>query len=53
VWVTPLGHDGQAFTEGSSFPGQAQFQSMITNGILSAAGLLPFCTTDNRHDDDD
>lgn len=53
VWVTTLGHDGQAFTEGSGFPGQAQFQSMITNGILSAAGLLPFCTTNDRHDDDD
>ena len=44
VWVTTLGHDGQAFTDGSSFPGQAQFQSLITNGILSAMGLLPFCT---------
>jgi type 1 glutamine amidotransferase len=53
VWVTTLGHDGQAFTEGSTFPGQAQFQSLVTNGILSAAGLLPFCTTSHRHDDDD
>ena len=44
VWVTTLGHDGQAFTDGSSFPGQAQFQSLITNGILSAMGLLPFCS---------
>jgi uncharacterized protein len=44
VWVTTLGHDGQAFTEGSPFPGQAQFQSLITKGILSAMGLLPFCT---------
>jgi uncharacterized protein len=44
VWVTTLGHDGQAFTDGSSFPGQAQFQSLITNGILSAMGILPFCT---------
>ena len=43
VWVTTLGHDRAAFTEGSGFPGQAQFQSMITNGILSAMGLLPFC----------
>jgi type 1 glutamine amidotransferase len=47
VWVTTLGHDRLAFTEGSGFPGQAQFQSMITNGILSAMGLLPFCTTDS------
>ena len=45
VWVTTLGHDRAAFTEGSGFPGQAAFQSMITNGILSAMGLLPFCTT--------
>jgi len=53
VWVTTLGHDGQAFTEGSGFPGQAQFQSMITNGILSAMGIQPFCTTYGHRDDDD
>ena len=53
VWVTTLGHDRAAFTEGSGFPGQAQFQSMVTNGILSAMGLLPFCVTNDRHDDDD
>ena len=28
-WVTTLGHDGAAFTEGSGFPGQAQFQKLI------------------------
>jgi type 1 glutamine amidotransferase len=44
VWVTTLGHDRAAFTEGSGFPGQVQFQSMITNGILSAMGLVPFCS---------
>ena len=44
VWVTTLGHDRAAFTENSGFPGQAQFQSLITNGILSAMGLLPFCS---------
>ena len=44
AWVTTLGHDRAAFTEGSGFPGQAEFQSLITNGILSAMGLLPFCT---------
>lgn len=47
-WVTTLGHDGAAFTEGSGFPGQAAFQSLITNGIKSAMGLVPFCTTQER-----
>ena len=47
-WVTTLGHDGAAFTEGSGFPGQAAFQSLITNGIKSAMGLVPFCTTHER-----
>jgi uncharacterized protein len=42
-WVTTLGHDGAAFTPGSGFPGQEQFQSLITNGILSAMGNIPFC----------
>ncbi len=42
-WVTTMGHDGAAFTDGSNFPGQAQFKSMIVNGILSAMGNLPFC----------
>jgi type 1 glutamine amidotransferase len=45
AWVTTLGHDGQAFTDGSSFPGQAQFKQFIVNGILSAMGNKPFCTT--------
>ena len=44
-WVTTLGHDGQAFTDGSSFPGQAQFKMLIVNGILSAMGNIPFCTS--------
>ena len=47
-WVTTLGHDGAAFTEGSGFPGQAAFQSLITNGIKSAMGLVPFCTVHER-----
>ena len=42
-WVTTLGHDGAAFTDGSGFPGQPQFKSMIVNGIKSAMGLAPFC----------
>jgi type 1 glutamine amidotransferase len=44
-WVTTLGHDGAAFTDGSGFPGQAAFKQMVVNGIKSAMGLVPFCTT--------
>jgi uncharacterized protein len=47
AWLTTLGHDGAAFTEGSGFPGQAQFQKLLTEGIKSAMGLTPFC--DTRH----
>ena len=43
-WVTTIGHDGAAFTDGSGFPGQPQFKQMIVNGIKSAMGLVPFCT---------
>ena len=43
-WVTTLGHDGAAFTDGSGFPGQPQFKQMLVNGIKSAMGLVPFCT---------
>jgi len=42
-WVTTLGHDRLAFTDGSGFPGQAAFKQMIVNGILSAMGNVPFC----------
>jgi type 1 glutamine amidotransferase len=47
AWLTVLGHDGQAtsdITLPSTFPGRAQFQSMMVNGIKSAMGLIPFCT---------
>jgi uncharacterized protein len=43
AWLTTLGHDGQAFTDGSGFPGQQQFKQLIVNGILSAMGNIPFC----------
>jgi uncharacterized protein len=42
-WVTTLGHDRAAFTDGSGFPGQAQFKQHLVNGILSAMGNKPFC----------
>jgi len=47
-WVTTLGHDGAAFTDGSGFPGQAPFKQMVVNGIKSAMGLVPFCSTGGR-----
>ena len=43
AWLTTLGHDREAFTDGSTFPGQAQFKQLVVNGILSAMGNLPFC----------
>jgi uncharacterized protein len=42
-WVTTLGHDREAFRDGSAFPGQADFKKLIVNGILSAMGNVPFC----------
>lgn len=44
AWLTTLGHDAAAFTDGSGFPGQEQFKQLIVNGILSAMGNKPFCT---------
>ena len=43
AFLTTLGHDAQAFTDGSGFPGQPQFKQLIVNGILSAMGDKPFC----------
>jgi type 1 glutamine amidotransferase len=43
AWMTTLGHDGRAFTDGSGFPGQAEFKQLLVNGILSAMGNKPFC----------
>lgn len=42
-WVTTLGHAADAFIDGSGFPGQPQFKSLIVNGVLSAMGNIPFC----------
>jgi type 1 glutamine amidotransferase len=43
AWLTTLGHDGAAFTDGSGFPGQVEFKKLIVGGILSAMGNKPFC----------
>jgi hypothetical protein len=42
-WVTALGHDSAAWTDGSGYVGQAFFKKHIVNGILSAMGNRPFC----------
>jgi type 1 glutamine amidotransferase len=44
AWLTTLGHDAAAFTEGSEFPGQREFEQLVVKGIKSAMGLIPFCT---------
>lgn len=46
AWLTTLGHDAAAFTEGSEFPGQREFEQFLVNGIKSAMGLIPFCTNE-------
>jgi hypothetical protein len=43
-FITALGHDSLAWTDGSGFVGQEFFKKHIVNGILSAMGKLPFCT---------
>jgi uncharacterized protein len=43
AWLTTLGHDTQAFTDGSGLPGQANFKKIVVNGILSAMGNIAFC----------
>jgi type 1 glutamine amidotransferase len=53
AWLTTLGHDRGAFTEGSGFPSQALFQRFITQGIKSAMGMTPFCTGDRSGKDRD
>jgi len=43
AWLTTLGHDGAAFSDGSGFPGQQEFKKLIVQGIKSAMGLTEFC----------
>ena len=53
-WVTTLGQDPRLWADltlpinqpggANFFPGAAQFQSMVVNGVLSAMGKVPFCT---------
>ncbi len=42
-FVTSMGHDGLAFTDGSNFPGQAEFKRHLVQNIKAAMGLTAFC----------
>jgi type 1 glutamine amidotransferase len=44
AFLTTLGHDSTAWTDGSGAAGQQQFKSMIVNGVKSVMGLTSFCT---------
>jgi type 1 glutamine amidotransferase len=53
-WVTTLGQDPRLWADlslpqnqpggANYFPGAAEFQNLIVNGVKSAMGLVPFCT---------
>jgi type 1 glutamine amidotransferase len=43
AFLTTLGHDGAAFTDGSGFPGQVEFKKLIVQGIKATMGLTEFC----------
>jgi type 1 glutamine amidotransferase len=53
-WVTTLGQDPRVWADlslpenqpggANYFPGAAEFQKLIVNGVMSAMGLVPFCT---------
>ncbi|MFT4085490.1 MAG: ThuA domain-containing protein [Nocardioides sp.] len=43
-FITALGHDSLAWTDGSDYPGQKFFKKHVVNGILSTMGKLPFCS---------
>jgi hypothetical protein len=44
AFLTSLGHDSAAWTDGSGFAGQEFFKQHIVKGVLSAMGKIPFCT---------
>jgi len=53
-WVTTLGQDPRVWADlslpenqpggANYFPGAAEFQKLVVNGVMSAMGLVPFCT---------
>jgi type 1 glutamine amidotransferase len=54
AWVTTLGQDPRVWADlslpenqpggANYFPGAAEFQKLILNGVMSAMGKIPFCT---------
>ncbi|MFL6072413.1 MAG: ThuA domain-containing protein [Mycobacteriales bacterium] len=42
-FITALGHDSAAWTDGSGYLGQEFFKRHVVNGILATMGNLPFC----------
>jgi hypothetical protein len=45
AWLTTLGTAaGATAPGGSTVPNAAAFQSLLVNGIMSAMGVVPFCT---------
>ncbi|WP_030442193.1 ThuA domain-containing protein [Actinoplanes subtropicus] len=44
AWLTTLGHDAALFDPGNTtFPGAADYRSLLVGGIESAMGMQPFC----------
>ena len=44
AWLTTLGHDAALFDLGNTtFPGAAEYRSLLLGGIESAMGMTPFC----------
>jgi uncharacterized protein len=45
AWLSTLGHNDHSFSASSTGPGADQFQKLVVQGVKSAMGLTPFCTT--------
>ncbi|MFF5297374.1 ThuA domain-containing protein [Paractinoplanes globisporus] len=44
AWLTTLGHDAALFDlSNTTFPGAAEYRSLLLGGIESAMGMKPFC----------
>jgi type 1 glutamine amidotransferase len=46
AWLSTLGHNTHSFAADLSGPGAEAFQRMVVQGVKSAMGLIPFCTTE-------
>lgn len=46
AWLTTLGHNAHSFTADLSGVGAIEFQKLVVQGVKSAMGLTPFCTTE-------